>query len=49
MREHDWTVSPAEQRESIGRVLRLMTSVPGSLQSGVQTVPGAAQTRRATR
>jgi hypothetical protein len=48
MREHYSTVSPAEQRESIGRVLRLVTSVPGGVQDGALPPPGGAQARRAT-
>jgi len=42
MKDHYSTVSPIEQRESIGRVLRLVNATAGGAPSGAPTPSGGA-------
>jgi hypothetical protein len=45
MRQHYSTVTPGEQRESIGRVLRLVKPAPDAARDGAPGLAGGAPTK----
>jgi integrase len=49
MREHYSTVTPDEQRESIGNVIRLVRRPPSGVGSGVGPIESGVETKKATR